>query len=109
MVISLASVTVQVLFHADVEREQNLVFKTLLNEFGNVASSHFIGRVTIPFVTDVVNAKKHALLRNPPEMVRAKAVSEMTDYNAFGRHTLFAQQCNLLQRQLPEMSGMRPY
>jgi len=72
------------------------------------ASSHFIGRVTIPFVSDVVNAKKHALLRNLPEMVRAKAVSEMTDHNAFGRYTFFLEQSNLLQGQFAEMGRMRP-
>src|SRR5258705_772968 len=96
------------LFHADVEREQNLVFKALVNELSDVACSHFIGRVTISFVANVVNAKKHALVGNLSEMVRAKAVPEMADHNASARYTLFSEQSNLLQRQFAEMSGMGP-
>src|SRR5436309_2096082 len=108
MVVPFAPVTVQVLLHTNVERKQNLVFKAILNEFDNVASSYFICRITVPPVADVVNAKKHALLRNLPKVVRAKAVPEMADHDAVGRHTFFSKQSDLLQSQFAEMGGMGP-
>src|SRR5262245_18367663 len=108
MVIALATITVQMLLHADVERKQNLVFKALFNEFKDVASPHAIGRVTISFVPDVVNAEEDALLRDFAEMVRAKAITEMADHDPLWRHPFFPKQCNLLQSQLAEMSRVSP-
>src|SRR5262245_32422475 len=108
MVVAFATITVQVLLHTDVEREQDLVFKALFNELDNVARPYLIGRVTISFVTDVVNAEEHALLRDLAEMVRAKAIPEMADHDPLWRHAFFPKQCNLFQSQLAEMRRVSP-
>ena len=91
MIVSLATITVQVLFQADIQRKQKLFFETLSGQFQDIAGSHFVGGVTVALITDIIDAKVNSLFSDASHMGGSKSISQMADNDPVRRNTLFPQ------------------
>src|SRR5262245_6989415 len=108
MIVPFAAVAVQMLFQADVQREQELLFEAVIHQLQHIASSHLVSRVAVSQVADVIDAKIDSLFSDAPHLSSSEAISQMADDDSFRRDTFFSQQGDLFQGQFTKMSGVRP-
>src|SRR5579872_923222 len=93
----------------DIAAENNLRQEPFRDQKRYVAHADFIGRVTVAYIADIINANEYTFSSDSQQLLGIVTVTKMADRDSVGRDIFFPQQRDLFHRKLAEMRGVRHY